>query len=193
MAFPSSTATPPVEEVRPLRADARRNRERILQAGRTAFVERGQDVQMDEIAQLAGVGVGTLYRHFPTKEALVMELVNQSVRTCIVSTEQALDKDDAWTAVEWLVRDHARNMSHNRGLRDALAGIKFSDGNPWDDPELRAGAAAVIKRAQEAGAMRTDITVDDWQALMCGLSAAIAYGGDPARLVEFALAGLRAS
>jgi AcrR family transcriptional regulator len=191
MALPSSTVTP-VEEARPLRADARRNRERILEAGRTAFVERGEDVQMDEIAQLSGVGVGTLYRHFPTKEALVMELVNQSVRTCIVSTEQALEQEDAWTAVEWLVRDHARNMTNNRGLRDALVGIKFSDGNPWDDSELRAGAAAVIERAQEAGAMRADITVDDWQALMCGLSAAIAYGGDAERLVEFALAGLRA-
>jgi AcrR family transcriptional regulator len=192
MAPLSSTTAPLIEETKPLRADARRNRERILEAGRDAFIDRGQDVQMDEIAQRAGVGVGTLYRHFPTKEALVMELVHQSVQTCIVSTVQALDHEDPWAAVEWLIRDHARNMSSNRGLRDALAGIKFQDDNPWDDPELRAQAASVIERAQRAGAMRADITVDDWQALMCGLSAAIAYGGDAERLVEFALAGLRA-
>jgi AcrR family transcriptional regulator len=192
MATPSSIPTTPAQEARPLRADARRNRERILEAGRAAFIERGQDVQMDEIAQLAGVGVGTLYRHFPTKEALVMALVQQSVQTCIASTVQALDHEDPWTAVEWLVRDHARNMSTNRGLRDALAGIKFEADNPWDNPELRARAADVIERAQLAGAMRAEITVDDWQALMCGLSASIAFGGDPERLVEFALAGLRA-
>jgi AcrR family transcriptional regulator len=179
-------------EPRPLRADARRNRVRILEAGRKAFAESGRDVQMDEVAQLAGVGVGTLYRHFPTKEDLVLELVRESVRGYLESARQALMRDDASEAVEWLVRDLAANMARNRGLRDAMSVIQFGDENPWQSDEVRSHAGAVLERARDAGAIEADITVDDWQALMCGLSAAIASGADPDRQVEFVLAGVRA-
>jgi AcrR family transcriptional regulator len=192
MASPASAPLPPVEEARPLRADARRNRERILQTARSAFADRGQDVQMDEIAERAGVGVGTVYRHFPTKEALVLELVRESVGGCIEAAAAALEREDPWEAVESVVRDNAQNMARNRGLRDAMAGVDFPDDCPWEDSQLRGHAAALIERAQSAGAMRAGITVDDYQALMCGLAAAIASGGDPERQSEFALAGLRA-
>jgi AcrR family transcriptional regulator len=179
-------------EPRPLRADARRNRVRVLEAGRKAFAESGRDVQMDEVAQLAGVGVGTLYRHFPTKEDLVLELVRESVQGYLESARQALTRDDASEAVEWLVRDLAANMARNRGLRDAMSVIQFGDENPWQSDEVRNHAGAVLERARDAGAIEADITVDDWQALMCGLSAAIASGADPDRQVEFVLAGVRA-
>jgi AcrR family transcriptional regulator len=192
MASPAHAPLPPVEEARPLRADARRNRERILQTARTAFADRGQDVQMDEIAERAGVGVGTVYRHFPTKEALVLELVRESVGGCIEAAAAALEREDPWEAVESVVRDNAQNMARNRGLRDAMAGVDFPDDCPWENSQLRDHAAALIERAQRAGAMRAGITVDDYQALMCGLAAAIASGGDPERQSEFALAGLRA-
>lgn len=176
---------------RPQRADARRNRERILEAGRKAFAESGRDVQMDEIAQLAGVGVGTLYRHFPTKEDLVFAIVGEAVQTYVESTQHALTRADPWEAIEWLVREKAANMARNRGLRDAMSVIQFVDENPWHSPEARSGAEAVLARAREAGAIRADITVDDWQALTCGLSAAIASGADPGRHAEFVLAALR--
>ena len=192
MASPARAPLPPVEDARPQRADARRNRERILLAARTAFSERGQDVQMDEIAERAGVGVGTVYRHFPTKEALVLELVRGSVGGCIEAAAAALEREDPWEAVESVVRDNAQNMARNRGLRDAMAGVNFPDDCPWEDSQLRSHAAALIERAQRAGVMRAGITVDDYQALMCGLAAAIASGGDPERQSEFALAGLRA-
>jgi AcrR family transcriptional regulator len=192
MASPARAPLPPVEDARPLRADARRNRERILETARTAFADRGQDVQMDEIAERAGVGVGTVYRHFPTKEALVLELVRESVGGCIEAAAAALEREDPWEAVESVVRDNAQNMARNRGLRDAMAGVDFPDDCPWENSQLRGHAAALIERAQSAGAMRTGITVDDYQALMCGLAAAIASGGDPERQSEFALAGLRA-
>jgi AcrR family transcriptional regulator len=192
MASPARAPLPPVEDARPLRADARRNRERILETARTAFADRGQDVQMDEIAERAGVGVGTVYRHFPTKEALVLELVRESVGGCVEAAAAALEREDPWEAVESVVRDNAENMARNRGLRDAMAGVDFPDDCPWENSQLRDHAAALIERAQRAGAMRAGITVDDYQALMCGLAAAIASGGDPERQSEFALAGLRA-
>ena len=180
------------DEPRPQRADARRNRERILEAGRKAFTASGRDVQMDEVAQLAGVGVGTLYRHFPTKEDLVLELVRESVCGCIESAREALTREDAWDAIEWLVRENAANMTRNRGLRDAMSVIQFGEENPWNADEARREAGAVLDRARDAGAIRADITVDDWQALMCGLSASIANGADPARQADFVLGALRA-
>jgi AcrR family transcriptional regulator len=192
MAARPSTPPLPADEARPLRADARRNRERILAAAWEAFAERGQDVQMDEVAQLAGVGVGTLYRHFPAKEDLVLELVRQSVAGSIEGAKQALTREDPWEALEWLVRDNAANMASNRGLRDAMTGIRFDDESPWNCEQARSHAGAVLDRARDAGALRADITVDDWQALMCGLCGAIASGADPERQVEFVLAGLRA-
>jgi AcrR family transcriptional regulator len=187
-----TSAELPAVVVRPLRADARRNRERILEAGRTAFAESGRDVQMDEIAQLAGVGVGTLYRHFPTKEDLVLELVRESARAFVESTRQALTRADPWEAIEWLVRSKAANMARNRGLRDAMSVIQFGDENPWNTHEARSVAEAVLARAREREVIGADITVDDWQALMCGLSAAIANGADADRQAEFVLAALRA-
>src|SRR5829696_728974 len=137
-----STATDP----RPQRADARRNHERILVAARDAFAQAGRDVQMPDIARAAGVGVGTLYRHFPAKEDLVRALVRDKVQA--------------------------------------------GNENPWNSDEARRGAAAVLDRARRASAIRTDLTVDDWQALMCGLSAAIATGADAARQAEFVLAAV---
>jgi AcrR family transcriptional regulator len=187
-AQPSSGAEP-----RALRADARRNRERILEAGREAFAENGRDVQMDEVAKLAGVGVGTLYRHFPTKEDLVLALVRESARACDAGARQALERDDAGEAIEWLVRENATNMARNRGLRDAMSAVQFGDENPWNSDETRSCVEAVLERSRAAGAVRADITVDDWQALMCGLSASIANGADPDRQAELVLAALRAS
>ena len=149
-------------------------------------------MQIDDVARVAGVGVGTVYRHFPTKEDLVLELIRESVQGCLESSRQALTRDDAWESIEWLVRDHAANMARNRGLRDAMSVIQFGDENPWQADDVRSHAEAVLERARDAGAIRADITVDDWQALMCGLSAAIANGADPDRQVEFVLAGVRA-
>src|SRR4051812_12556102 len=183
----SSSATEP----RPLRADARRNRELILAAAREAFAEAGRDVQMPDVARAAGVGVGTLYRHFPAKEDLVRALVHDKVQTVIDAAREALTRDDPWEAIEWLVHQNAAKMAQSRGLRDAMSTIDLGDDNPWNTDEPRRQSAAVLDRARAAGAIRADMTVDDWQALMCGLSAAIATGADPERQADFVLDAVR--
>ena len=184
-------APSPATEARPQRADARRNRQLILVAARDAFAEAGRDVQMPDVARAAGVGVGTLYRHFPAKEDLVRALVRDKVQSGIETAREALTHEDPWEAIEWLVHQSAAKMALSRGLRDAMSVIDFGDDNPWNTEDARRCAAAVLDRARDASAIRTDLTVDDWQALMCGLSAAIATGADAARQAEFVLAGIR--
>src|SRR3954468_2787054 len=187
-----ATKTPPsATEARPLRSDARRNRERILAAAREVFGEAGRDVQMPDVARAAGVGVGTLYRHFPAKEDLVRALVEDKVQTVIATLREALTREDPWEAIEWLVHQSAEKMAQSRGLRDAMATIDLGDDNPWNTDEPRRHAEAVLGRAREAGAIRADLTVDDWQALMCGLSASIASGADPERQAGFVLDAVR--
>jgi AcrR family transcriptional regulator len=181
----------PETAARPQRADARRNRERILVAARDSFAQAGRDVQMPDVARAAGVGVGTLYRHFPAKEDLVRALVRDKVEAGIETAREALTRDDPREAIEWLVHESAAKMAGSRGLRDAMSVMDFGDENPWNTEEARRCAAAVLDRARKASAIRSDLTVDDWQALMCGLSAAIATGADPARQAEFVLAAVR--
>src|SRR6201991_4974801 len=83
---------------KPLRADARRNRERVLTAARAAFAEHGREAQMDDVARRAGVGVGTVYRHFPTKEALVNALALDLFEKLVQGAREALAIEDPWEA-----------------------------------------------------------------------------------------------
>src|SRR3954465_2303509 len=83
---------------RPLRADARRNRERVITAAGAVFAEHGRDAQMDDVAKRAGVGVGTVYRHFPTKEALIEALAMDRFERILAAGREALLNPDAWAA-----------------------------------------------------------------------------------------------
>ena len=120
-----------------------------------------------------------------------MALVRDKVQTANDTAREALTRDDPMGGVEWLVRQNAAQMSRSRGLRDAMSVIDFGDENPWNTDETRSQAAAVLDRARDVSAIRADLTVDDWQALMCGLSAAIATGADAARQAEFLLSAVR--
>src|SRR4051812_50043974 len=95
-------APPATPEPGPQRADARRNREGILGAAREVFAQTGRDVQMPDVARAAGVGVGTLYRHFPAKEDLIRALVQDKVEAGIEAARNALAREDPWDAIEWL-------------------------------------------------------------------------------------------
>src|SRR5689334_15627843 len=106
---------------RPLRADAQRNRARMLEAARTVFQRDGLAAQMDAIAAEAGLGVGTLYRHFPTREALIDVLIAERLQQLLASAETAAENTDAWTAVEDLVWRFATFEAEDRGMADILS------------------------------------------------------------------------
>lgn len=183
----------PATAERHLRADARRNRDKILTAAEAAFRELGSAVQMEDVARRAGVGVGTLYRHFPTKEVLVAELSTYRFAGCIATAEAALEEADAWSALEGFVYSNADLMAVDAGLRDALiTSRKDATLCRGQRGALEARMAMLLDRGRAEGSVRSDVQVEDLQALMCGLSAAIAGGGDARRLASIVLAGLRA-
>jgi AcrR family transcriptional regulator len=179
---------------RPLRADARRNRERIVAAAREVFTRQGGDAQIDDIARAASVGVGTVYRHFPHKDALLGELLVERFRLMADNAERALEVDDPWEAFAWMLRTNAQSCAENIGVQQALArGPAAWDYAAPQIDRLRDTATELIVRAQRAGVMREDFVVDDIPMLMTGLSATMATPGyDWRRHLELILAGIRA-
>jgi AcrR family transcriptional regulator len=187
-------AIDPTAGERPLRADARRNRERILESARGACAAYGAAVQMDDVARGAGVGVGTVYRHFPTKEALIEALVAEKFRVTTDNLRDALEIEDPWEAFAEGLRRNAAVMAADAGLRDALIRLGPAARHSAEaHEELEALAGRLVDRAQEAGKLRTDVTVDDISALMAGLCTSMAHPElDWRRHLELLLDGLRA-
>jgi AcrR family transcriptional regulator len=188
------TTGEPTAAERPLRADARRNRERILEAARGACAAHGASVQMDDVARGAGVGVGTVYRHFPTKDALIEALVAEKFRLTTENIREALEIADPWESFAEALRRNAEVMAADAGLRDAL--IRLGPAARSTDEardELDALAGRLIARAQAAGVLRDDVSVDDIGALMAGLCTSMAHPElDWCRHLELLLDGLRA-
>lgn len=186
--------TDPTTDERPLRADARRNRERILAAARQACAQHGAAVQIDDVARGAGVGVGTVYRHFPTKDALIEALVAEKIRVTSENLRRALEIDDPWEAFADGVRRNAEVMAADAALRDALIRLgPAARASDADYAEVNAAAGRLVERAQAAGALRDDVTVEDVGALMGGLCASMGHPElDWRRHLEVLLDGLRA-
>ncbi len=186
------------ESERPLRADARRNRERILDGAREVFAQSGVDAQMDDVARRAGVGVGTVYRHFPTKEALLGELVRQKFRIFTDNARAALEcEGEPFAIFADLLRRNAEVCARDAAIQHALTGFgdHISMHADAELKELNQPTAELIGRAQRAGSMRADISVDDIPMLMCGVSATMAQTGlgfDWHRHLELVIDMLRA-
>ena len=159
--------------VRPLRADARRNRERVLTAARTVFAEQGREAQMDDVARHAEVGVGTVYRHFPTKEALIEALAVDSFERVTAKAVEALAIEDPWEALTSTLWAGAEILASDRSLSELLALIPGPTlhGLPVEE-ELNSAMTELIRRAQDAGALRPDVILDDIPMLMCGIGSA---------------------
>jgi AcrR family transcriptional regulator len=184
---------------KPLRADARRNHEKVISAAAAAFAESGLDAQVEDIARRAGVGVGTLYRHFPTKEALVVALADQHFERIADTIEAALgEHGDEWeifTAAIWrIANDAAADVAWCEiigGHSRAVAAESHAK------QRLQRATGTLIARAQAAGVMRADATVADISTIMCGfghVAAAQRAGAvlDWERYLTIALDGLRA-
>ena len=191
----SADTTTPAE--RPLRADARRNREKIVTAARAIVAEQGEAAQIDDVARKAGVGVGTVYRHFPNKDALMGELVRMCAVECTALARSLADTEDAWEGFANLVRGACENSAQDAASRRTwqAAGDEAVAYAADAKAELNEVAAVLIDRAHAAGVLRDDFTIEDMPALMCGLGAAIDAMPEPERwrrLVEFALDGLKA-
>ncbi|HEX6021052.1 MAG TPA: helix-turn-helix domain-containing protein [Solirubrobacter sp.] len=160
--------------VRPLRADARRNRARVLAAARAVFAERGREAQMDDVARQAEVGVGTVYRHFPTKETLIEALAVDSFERVAAKAKEALETiEDPWEALTSTLWAAAEILASDRSLSELLALIPGPTlhGLPVEQ-ELNQTMTELIRRAQDAGALRADVVLDDIPMLMCGIGSA---------------------
>jgi AcrR family transcriptional regulator len=171
------TSTVSEETERQLRADARRNRERILASARAAFAESGADAQIDDVARHAGVGVGTVYRHFPTKQALLTELVRQTFRLFTGWAREALQAGgEPLALIEGLLRRIAETAAGDAGVQYALtssaAQAARSEAQAEQD-ELIAVIAELVERARRAGTIRPGIEATDIAMLICGVVSAM--------------------
>jgi AcrR family transcriptional regulator len=192
------TISTQIETGRPLRADARRNHERILEAAREVFADCGVDAQMDDIARRACVGVGTVYRHFPTKEALLVELVRQKFRVFAAGARTALERDgEPFEVFADMLRRNADVCARDAAMQHALSGVGE---HIWaqaqaEYEQLNALTTELIARAQRAGAMRPDVLATDIAMLMCGVSSTMTHnapGFDWHRHLELVIDMLRA-
>jgi AcrR family transcriptional regulator len=158
---------------KPLRADARRNRERVLAAARAVFAEQGVDAQMDDVARRADVGVGTVYRHFPTKDELVNALTDELFAVIAVHTRTLLTLEDPWEAFTRALWFGAEKTAGDRAFTEILAAMR---GNPArtcpGKEDLLETTAVLMDRCKAAGVMREDAMVEDIGLLMCGVGSA---------------------
>jgi AcrR family transcriptional regulator len=168
--------------VRPLRADAARNRARVLDAARTAFAQAGLDVGVEEIARRAGVGKGTLYRRFPTKEALVRAIFEDILEEIDRIVADAEAEEDAWTAFTTYMAGCARLQASNQGFYDVVA-QRLGAAALTDDQRSRVNAstARMLKRGQDAGVVRSDLVPEDVSLMlrMVGATTRPAPDGSP--------------
>jgi AcrR family transcriptional regulator len=184
---------------RPLRADARRNRAQILAAAEEVFAASGLAVPIDEVAARAGVGVGTVYRHFPNKEALFEAIVLHRMEGLVADARELADAPDASRAFFAFLEKFAAQIATKRDLGDALsrAGIDIKVRAEVLLPELQSAVGHLVVRAQHAGAIRRDVTAEEVFALVAGTCMAAENSGlGPAgfrRLLSVVCEGLRTS
>jgi AcrR family transcriptional regulator len=147
---------------RTLRADARRNRARIIEAARTLFAERGVEVPLDDVSDRADVGVATLYRHFPTREALVSAVFEAKLLAYVDVIEAALEQADPWTGFCTYIEHICAMQAADRGFTDVITmALSESEEARQLRDRARRKTVEVIRRAQEAGALREDFVPED--------------------------------
>ncbi|HYZ57727.1 MAG TPA: helix-turn-helix domain-containing protein [Streptosporangiaceae bacterium] len=181
---------------RPLRADAQRNRDRLLEVAVRAFSHDGPDVTLDAIAKEAGVGIGTLYRHFPTREALIDAAYrNELARLCDSAGDLLHDMPPDQALRAWMDR-FADYMTTKRGMGDALRALIASGGDPFSESrdQLTAAVTTLLRAGAAAGTLRSDVEPDDVLVSLSGVSLATAgpeRRNQAGRLLDLLMDGLR--
>ncbi|MFL6082201.1 MAG: TetR/AcrR family transcriptional regulator [Mycobacterium sp.] len=185
------------EPARPLRADAARNRARVLEVAYETFAAEGLAVPIDEIARRAGVGAGTVYRHFPTKEDLFRATIEDRITRIVDDGRALLASEDPGEALFTFLRAMVLQWgATDQGLVDALAGvgIDINDAVPNAEAAFLGLLGHLLQAAQKAGTARKDVDVPDVKAIVVGAQAIQAYRPDTAeRLTEVVLDGLRSA
>jgi AcrR family transcriptional regulator len=181
-----------------MRADARRNRERILQAARELFASQEPEVQMDDIARRAGVGVGTVYRHFPDKQVLMGELVRERFDLFNETLGEALadGEADPFEALAGALRANAASVAEDAATRFAFmsGGERVFAHAAVEMEQFMRLSSELVARAKAAGELVPDFEAQDIPMLMCGVCAAIDKrhdGWDWRRHLELILRGMR--
>jgi AcrR family transcriptional regulator len=165
----------PRSGARPMRADAARNRQLLLDAARHAFDRHGVTASLDDIARAAGVGPGTLYRHFPTRDQLVLAVIDDGLTDIHRLGTALLDEDDPMGALRRWLDAYVEQASMFDGLARTLVTSPWA---PADEPSTcqlaRSAGGALVARAAAAGLVRDDIDIDD----VLDMAAAIAWVGE---------------
>ena len=184
-------------EPRPMRADAQRNYTRLLEAASGAFAEHGaDDVSLEEIARRAGVGIGTLYRHFPTRQALLEAVYTDQVESLSARAAELLRAESPSDALaEWL-RAMMKFSSTKRNMTTALLATLGTDSELLSScaKEIKGAAESLIVRAQQAGVVRADADARDVIRLVHAVNIATEKAPDPGqadRMLALILDGLR--
>ncbi|MEB8342446.1 TetR/AcrR family transcriptional regulator [Streptomyces endophyticus] len=181
---------------RPLRADARRNREKILAAAVRVFTEDGLDAGLEHIAKAAGVGSATLYRNFPTREALIEAAYRNEVAQLCEAATGLLAAHPPYEALRAWTRRFMDYASAKYGMADALRAMAAEGGNPYGHSRdmIEASIAELMEACKEAGAIRSDIPTSDIFAALAGIALTSARPEQRAqaeRLLDLTLDGLR--
>jgi AcrR family transcriptional regulator len=164
---------------RPLRSDAERNRGRILAAASAVFAERGLGATMDQIADRAGVGVGTVYRRFPEKELLIDALFEERIEELARTGEEALTTGDPWQGLVAYLEAAIAQQAANRGLRDLLLSSTYGHDRVARARErLEPITEGLVERAQRDGELRPDLAASDVPLLYLMLGAIVDYTRD---------------
>jgi AcrR family transcriptional regulator len=192
-------AEPGVGAPRALRADAVKNRQRILEAAEATFASEGLSVPVDRVAERAGVGVGTLYRHFPTKEALFEAIVMTRLDDLLTEAQTAADAEDPAAALFTFLRHFAREASAKHDLFDAMGAAGFDIKSQCAETvdEIKRAVDRLVERAKVAGAIRPDVGAEEIIGLIVGVCQAAQQSAyDEAatnRMIDIVCDGIRLS
>ncbi|MER8104339.1 TetR family transcriptional regulator [Kitasatospora sp. NPDC094016] len=181
---------------RPLRADARRNRDRLIEVAARAFAQDGPDATLGAIAKEAGVGIGTLYRHFATREELVEAVYRSELAKLCDSAAELLDGAAPDAALRAWMDGFVRYMTTKRGMSDALRALIASGSNPFSHSRamLTTAITRLLRAGAESGVLRADVEPEDVLFSLSGLSLAATTPEHHARmerLLDLLMDGLR--